>query len=460
MTLTSALPPDIRKLLAFGTGVGIEIGAADLEVLAARVRPSRIDVEGRLTVRDFAARPAAEWGAEYLSFLKSLGMADRSATVLLPRREVIVRLVSLPGVAARDLEGAIALQLDSLHPYGDDDVVWGWSPMAAGPLSTTVLVGIVRRNAIDRYVGLFAEAGIAAASFTFFAAAVHAAIRLNGAGQGAGFVALSHAAAGGVEVYGESPARPVFSAEFDLPPERAAMLALSELRLPPDTVPRRLEEVLPAPAVNPVENDLSRNALPYATALAGACPWLAPAANVLPAEHRRFSSHRAFLPTAILAGVLAVAGGGMAFYSNWSERQYLKKLNAEIARIEPYAQRAAALDRAIDHARAASQLLDEFRKHTTGDLEALNELTRIIEPPTWTNSMSLTRDSVRMSGETPQAAPLMKLLDSSPLFTDTKPDMMTRTPNGSGENFQIHSTRRHGRTGLQPATQVEGLPHP
>jgi Tfp pilus assembly protein PilN len=452
MTLTTAIPRDVRKLLAFGAGVGIEIAAADLEVAAARVRPSRIQVAGRLTIRDFATRPAAEWGAEYHRFLKALGMADRSATVLLPRREVIVRQVALPGVAPKDLESALGLQLDTLHPYGDDEVVWGWSPLEHGAVPVAVLVGIVRRSVIDRYVQLFSEAGIAAASFTFSAAAVHAAIRLNGgvpSGPGGhpqgGFIALSRGAAGGVEVYGESPARPVFSAEFDLPPERAAILALSELRLPPDTAPRKLEEVLPSPAVNPVENDLSRNALPYATALAGACPWLAPAANVLPVEYRRFSSHRAFFPTVVLAGLLLLVGGGMALYANWSQRQYLKKLDAEIARLQPRAERAAALDRAIDNARARTQLLDQFRGQTPSDLGALNELTRLIEPPAWTNSISLTRDSVRLSGEAPQAAPLLKVLDSSPLFTNTTPDLLGRSNSGSGETFQIHSSRRAGK---------------
>jgi Tfp pilus assembly protein PilN len=444
MTLTTAIPHDVRKLLAFGAGVGIEIAAADLEVAAARVRPTRIQVAGRLTIRDFSTRPAAEWGAEYHRFLKALGMADRSATVLLPRREVVVRQVALPGVAAKDLESALGLQLDTLHPYGDDEVAWGWSPLEHG----AVLVGIVRRSAIDRYVQLFSEAGIAAASFTFSAAAVHAAIRLNGGPGGhpqGGFIALSHGAAGGVEVYGESPARPVFSAEFDLPPERAAILALSELRLPPDTAPRTLEEVLPTPAVNPVENDLSRNALPYATALAGACPWLAPAANVLPIEFRRFSSHRAFLPTLVLAGLLLLVGGGMALYASWSQRQYLKKLDAEIARLEPRAERAAALDRSIDNARARTQLLDNFRGQTPNDLGALNELTRIIEPPAWTTSISLTRDTVRLTGEAPQAAALLKLLDSSPLFVNTTPDLLGRSNSGSGETFQIHSSRRAGK---------------
>jgi len=434
---------DVRKLLAFGSGVGIEVGATDLEVAAVRVRPTRIRVLGRVTIHNFTGRPAAEWGAEYARFLKSLGAGHMSATVLLPRREAIVRQLALPGVAGKDMEGAIRFQLDSLHPYGEDDVSWGWSRLAYG----AVLVGIVRRATVERYVQLFTEAGIAVCSFTFSAAAVHAAIRLNGGGlkgrPGDGFVALSRSASGAVEVYGESPAHPVFSAEFELAPERAVGLALAELRLPPETVARQLEDVLPKPDVNPVENDLSRNALPYATALAGACPRLAPAANVLPPEHRRLSSRAVFIPTLVLAAlVLLVAGAAMA-YSRLAERQYLRKIDAEIAQLEPLAQRAAALDREIAHVRARAQLLDQLRAQTRGDLDALNDLTKLVEPPAWTSSINLARDSVRVIGEAPQAALLPKILDASPLFENSALDMVNRGP--TGELFQIHTARRSSR---------------
>ena len=177
-----AISKDLRKLLAFGSGIGIEIGPASLEVIAARVRPSKVEVLGRLLIENYAGRPAAEWGAEYARFLKPLGMGYLSATVLLPRREVIVRQLALPGVAPKDVESAIRFQIDTLHPYGDEEVVWGSSRLAYG----SVLIGIVRREVVDRYRLLFNEAGILVNSFTFSAAAVHAAVRLNGAGEGQG----------------------------------------------------------------------------------------------------------------------------------------------------------------------------------------------------------------------------------------------------------------------------------
>src|SRR5271157_1877413 len=403
------LSKDLRKLLAFGSGVGIEIGATDLEVAAVRVRPTRIRVLGRVTIHNFAARPAAEWGAEYARFLKSLGAGRMSATVLLPRREAIVRQMALPGVTRKDVEGAIRLQLDSLHPYGEDEVAWGWSRLAYG----AVLVGIVRRDTVERYVQLFTEAGVPVCNFTFSAAAVHAAIRLNGSGSkglpGDGFVALSRSASGAVEVYGESAAHPVFSAEFELAPERAVGLALAELRLPPETAPHTLQEMLPTPDVNPVENDLSRNALPYATALSGACPRFAPAANLLPPEYRRFNSRAVFVPTMVLAALLLLVAGSMAAYASWSEKQYLKQIDAEIAGLEPLHKRADSLDKETVRTRARALLLDQFRKQTRMDLDALNELTHLLEPPAWSNNIDLARDSVRVAGEAPQTAPLLKI---------------------------------------------------
>jgi len=438
MTASSSISKDFRKLLAFGAGVGIEIGVASLEVAAARVRPSSIHVLGRTTIQGFASRPAAEWGMEYARFLKSVGLKHVSATVLLPRREVIARQVALPGVAAKDAESAIRFQIDTLHPYGDEDVCWGWSQVGAG----SALVGVVRRSTVERYVELFSEAGVAVSSFTFSAAAVHAAIRLNGHNGGEGFVALSHTASGSVEVYGESAARPVFSAEFDVAPQRAALLALSELRLPPETAPRTLEEILPKPAVNLVENDLSRNPLPYATALAGACPRFAPSVNVLPPEHRRLNSRAMLIPSLALAAVALLLAGGFWVYSAYADRKYLAGLNAQIAQLQPKAQQAAALDREFDRLRARVRLLDQYRDQTRNDLEALNDITRLLAPPVWTSSVDLRRDAVRFNGEGPQAAPLINILDSSPFFENAQIDSASAAPGGAGELFQIHASRR------------------
>jgi hypothetical protein len=432
--------PDFKKFIAFGSGLGIEVGSKDLEVTAVRVRPNGVSVLGTTTIHNFGDRPAAEWGAEYTQFAHQAGVAHLAATVLMPRRETIVRQIALSGVAARDLSAAITLQIDTLHPYGEEEVVYGWSEVAAGG----VLIGILRRAALERYSSLFAEAGVAVACFTFSAAAIYAAHRVPVAAAqdpATGFVALAAGEHGAWEVYGESPAKAVFSAEFELPPERAAALAISELRLEPGQEPIPLDRVLPVPRVNPVGNDLSRRSLPYATALAGSCPWLTPVANLLPLEQRRSNSRAMYIPTIVLAVLLLLVCVALVVHSWWEERRYMAKLEAEIAKVEPRAKRSAALDRELVRAQNRTRLLDEFRARTKDDLEALNGLTTLLAPPVWTSTVDLTPDAATVTGEADQAAPLLKILDAS-LYFHNSAFVGALAKAGGNEQFQIRTVRR------------------
>ena len=59
-----------RKWLAFGTGVGIELGDRDLNVVIVHVRPNGARVVATQVIERYAERPATEWGAEYSAFLQ------------------------------------------------------------------------------------------------------------------------------------------------------------------------------------------------------------------------------------------------------------------------------------------------------------------------------------------------------------------------------------------------------
>ena len=82
------LPLSIRKWLAFGSGVGIEVGSADLTVSVVRMRPSGATVLGVETIENFRGRPAAEWGRQYGEFVRKHGAVHVAAVVLVPRQEV------------------------------------------------------------------------------------------------------------------------------------------------------------------------------------------------------------------------------------------------------------------------------------------------------------------------------------------------------------------------------------
>ena len=209
------IPAGIRKWAAIGSGAGLEIagprGSEALRISAVRVRPQGARVLGAFTIEDFQHQPAASWGTDYAAFLVKLGMGHVAANVVLPRHEVIVRQLALPGISGSDLAGAVQFQLDGLHPYNEDDVLFSWTRLEH---SSTVLVAIARKDSVQRYATLFAEAGIKIAGFTCSAAVTYSALRLFGKSLPAEILAYD-ASESGVEIYGESPAKPVFSAVFN-----------------------------------------------------------------------------------------------------------------------------------------------------------------------------------------------------------------------------------------------------
>src|SRR5438045_8949610 len=116
---------EIRRLFGFGIGVGIESRARDLAVTVAQVRPSGARVAASTVIQNFRERPAGEWGSEYLRFLREHGASHVAATVMAPKREVIVRQVALPGVTKKDFAAAVTYQVETVHPYGEDRVAFG-----------------------------------------------------------------------------------------------------------------------------------------------------------------------------------------------------------------------------------------------------------------------------------------------------------------------------------------------
>jgi hypothetical protein len=423
------IPAELKKWIAIGSGVGIEItgkrGSESLRIVAARVRPNGARVMGRLTIEDFPHQPAGVWGAEYAAFLRKLDLRHVPAVVVLPRQDVILRELTLPGIADKDLDAAIRFQLESLHPYAEDEVVASWSRI---PATNVVSVAIARRADIERYADAFAEAGVKLAGFTTSAAAVYSALRLFGKTPASPILACEEIE-GEVEYYGESASHPMFSAR--VAPGMAAF-ACAELRIAP-VEPAPLESVVgaaPAPA--------------YAAALTSACPRLSLALNLLPVERRTLGSRAMWIPAVALAVIVLALFAVWLIVPSYQDRRYERALEKEIAQVEPGARRAAAVERQIDTVRKRTVLLDDFRKRSKNDMDVLIEMTRLLPPTVWLNNLELNRTQVFVAGEADQAAPLLKLIDGSPYF-EASEFLVPPIRSANGETFRIRTNREAGR---------------
>ncbi len=428
------IPAQLKKILAFGSGVGIQIvrtkvseseSVESLHIAAVRVRPTGSHLIESMTVEDFRRQPAGVWGTTYASFLRKLGLRHAVAVVLLPRADVILRPLSLPGVSNKDLDSAVRFQMDGLHPYSEEDVYSTWTRL---PGTSTVLVAVARRDAVERYAAPFEEAGIKVGGFSCSAVAIYSALRLFGQQPAAELLAVDDSG-GALEFYGESPARPLFTASFPAANERAVAQAASELRINPGTEPAPLSSLLKA-----------ESPLPFAAAISSACPLHCLALNLLPADRRQASSRLRWVPTAVLGtGVLALAGA-LAFFPVYEQHKYLKSLDAQIAAVSPGSERAAAIDKQVATLNGRIQMLDDLRRHPKSDMDVLAELTRILPPPTWVNLVQISAKQVIVGGEAPEAAPLLSVLDASRLFEASEFQASPQRIPG-GEQWRIKTNR-------------------
>jgi hypothetical protein len=432
------IPASLKKILALGSGAGIHIvgprGAESLRIAAVRVRPNGARLIDTLLIEDFRRQPAAEWGATYTAFLRKHGIGHASAVIVLPRTDVILRPLALPGVSNKDLDNAVRFQMDGLHPYGDDDIYSAWCRLSG---NSTVLVAVVRRDAVERYAAPFEEAGVRVGAFTCSAAAIYSALRLFGETPPAELLAVNDSN-GALEFYGESPARPLFSASFDPSNDRAAALAAAELRIAPGTEPVPLSTLLKAPSG---EQAPSSDPLAFAAALVSACPRASLDLNLLPGERRHAGSRLRWAPTGVLAAAVIGLAGWLALFPSFENRKFVRSLDQKIAQVTPAAARSSALDKQIEDAQRRIQLLDRLRAQPKADMDVVAELTRVLAPPTWVNLMQLSAKQVLVSGETPESAPLLSLLDASKFFEGSEfQGSPTRLASG-GEQFRIKTSR-------------------
>ncbi len=430
--------PAIRKWLSIGTGAGLEIDGDVLHVTVLRVRPGSLKVVAAESFAGFRERPAAEWGSEIAAFLKRSGAPDKPLMVVLPPGESLSRTISLAGVSKRELGSAVELQLDGIQPFGEGAAANGWAPLDD---KGAVLVGIAREETVDGYSVLFAEAGLALAGFTSAPAAIRSAMLFHPK-RPEQFLAVRSTETD-VRLYGESRSAPVFWAAMEMPLERAIPFARAQMRLPEEAPNEDLNERLPGESIS------------GAAALMSACPWLAVDLNLLPDAQRSARSRWMFVPTAVLACLLAAAGVAFANLERFEDKRLMDGLNQQSARYSDAARRASEAERERVAVEQRIAQLKEFRQRNRKDLDALIEATRLIAPPAWSSRLDLTRSAIAISGEASNAAELPRILDASPLFRNSEfLSPLSRSKTSPMDAFNVRALRE------EPAPAKPDAPKP
>ncbi len=362
-----------------------------------------------------AGRPASAWGAEISALLAAWGAPQEPVMLVLPEDQCVVRTVALPGVAAKDRDAALALQLDTLSP--DPEPVAAWLPIAG---TDAVLVGVTRPEVIRRWSQLMQEAGLELAGCTLPAALIPR--------QRRPLIAFS-----GDSFYAESATGHTLWAS-GVP----ASMVRAQMRLGDEVEPEPLEALLPGGTL--------------AAAAAASSRF-----NLLPSQQRVVRHRWGWVPTAVLAALAALSIGALWAFPALDQLRLMSALRVEIARLEPAEKQSAAALRSRQQLLSQIDSLRAFRARTRADLEVLREVTRVLAPPGWATQLDLNRTGLNLAGESPQAAELLKSFDNSTYFRNTEFTMpLSRTAVAGVDSFRLRSERREPAAAPAPA----GLPGP
>jgi Tfp pilus assembly protein PilN len=469
----------LSQFQRIGSGCGIEIRGADLHVMAVKSRRTGLSVLGFAKIQNFRERPAVEWGREYAEFLASCNYAHVSATVSLPREDVMVRQIQLPAMGEKERAAAVRYQLDGLHPFAEDEVFHAYAALdadAKGP--SPVIVVVAEQKTVTHYADLFEEAGIAVAAFTVSASSLRAALQLR-TDRIASPLLVVNRDGQALEIYGESAGRAALSVEFDLaavPAEHALQLAEADLRLdrgetavlllagePLDVdaatalTPASVGEVFPVPVSAPADFDLSRDLQSLATAIESACPRLGWGANLLPADRRRSDSRLVWIPTAVLAGLLVLLGIGFLFRSTVQNRAYAAVIEQRLAALQDVVDSAESNREATAELRERISVLEGQAARTVQDLRILSEVSSLLPESAWLQSLTINDDGIRLSGETDNAAPLLGVLNQARTVQGVA-FATSLVRRDDKERFEISAQR--GVPGAQPIAEPQGAATP
>jgi Tfp pilus assembly protein PilN len=465
-------------------GIGIEIRGGSLHAACVRTGWKGARVTDTLEIPSYRERGPAECGKEYREFLRRNGLQAPWTVFALPRTGVLVRPLRFPAAMEKDLARAVALQVDTLHPFEPGTVAWDFAQTtprkaagrfslrqqsgtdAAAPLD--IVVGIARADAVVEWVEWFEAAGIPVSQFalstTLLLSAVGAALREGNSEEGA--VAILHMRADGCELIAHAPGRAAVSREIAETSQsnveaiaRELELARSELRLQPgesaalvlcgeDVLSESsLREACPAFQIISAasllpKGNASGSSLAVAAAMTAAQQGPAAPLNLLPAERRSYRPPLALTPTYALAGLvilLAVALGLRGGVQDW---MYSRHLEREQAALRPQIEELERLQGARRETFDRVAALSGMRNSAGLPLELLDELTRTLPPDAWLQQLQYDGTAVTLSGTAQSASAVLQALsESSYLEAPQFAASLTRTPEGK-EVFRIGARLR------------------
>jgi general secretion pathway protein L len=429
-----------------------------------------------------AESPAVALRAE----LEARRLPARSAALGVARSAVSVKQIELPAVAG-DTREMVGFELERHLPFPAEDATYDFVSLPAEPAGEhaasagqRVLITAADRRVVDAALRLAEEARLRPVSLTVAAHNLPTLARLHRNRR----VAWIHRAGEAVDLLllqgeslllsrslpsGEDAAiadeiqRSIAAVRWrdcnaiwlsgDEPPGGLASGPLTSLGVPvtePAWTPvarQRLAGVAPE----------QRGALQLAVALVSA-RGVRPL-ELLPVTVRPRRLTRPQLVTLGMAGATALLAVLALLAPGWREQRHLKRVNAEIARLEPTVKEADRVVRELERKRKVIATVDTIESAGIRPLPVLRDLTELLPNDAWLTTISLDAKGVELTGAAAAASTLIPLLENSPRLERVEFSSPVTRGRDNKEQFRIRAAwEPGGGSAAPPAAAAAATP--
>jgi Tfp pilus assembly protein PilN len=154
----------------------------------------------------------------------------------------------------------------------------------------------------------------------------------------------------------------------------------------------------------------------------------------------------------VLLGIVALLAPG------WREQRHLKRVNAEIARLDPSVKEADRVVRELERKRKLIATVDGIESTGIRPLPVLRDLTELLPNDAWLTTVSFDPKGVELTGAASAASALIPLLENSPRLERVEFSSPVTRGRDNKEQFRIRATWEPGGGGIAPAVAAAPLP--
>ena len=434
------------------TAVGIELRGEDLLISALQSNFSGAVFNHFKRFADYRSRDKEELRQEIASFFKSSGLSKENIVLGIPRRDLILRYLDLPGEVLDDLKQVIHYQVQSFEPTEEDRFCYDYALLNRGGdgKRLSVLLVMIRRSLLDEHLQILNALGIRPTLVTGSSMALsNLFLRSRSDLQDKTYVLVDLSPSSmelivlrrGAFAYSRPVPKQAGQSWAELMLQELNE-ATSKLRLEPEETLEKI--VLTGEAAESAHAELAavlqdceliRNAVDLKIAgphrprvqEAANCIGLAYTGmvrrapiriNLLPQELRTHQTRWAYVPAAILTLAILILAIVLACHRTFQNQALVRKLDREIEALKQPVQKVQSLRSEAEELEKRIRILEDRLCNRDMNLEILRELTNLLPPDTYLMTYTYREGVIQMAGVSASAPNLISLLEKSPLLKD------------------------------------------